>query len=39
LLDYYSDRQIWLLEPDAPPPLEFAPYSLPAAGLSSSGPH
>jgi hypothetical protein len=39
LLDYYHDRQIWLLEPDAAPPLEFTPYSLPAAGLSSSGPH
>jgi hypothetical protein len=39
LLDYYRDRQVWLLEPDAAPPLEFAPYSLPAAGLSSSGPH
>jgi hypothetical protein len=27
LLDYYHDRQIWLLEPDAPPPLEFTPYA------------
>jgi len=39
LLDYYRDRNVWLLEPDKAPPLEFAPYSPPVGPPVVLGTH
>jgi hypothetical protein len=36
LLDYYHDRNVWLLQPDKPSPLEFTPYDPSAASASTA---